>query len=179
MTTIARRSPNSLGEILDWFDTTFPLRTDLAPAVRVEDYTEDGGYVLRAEIPGIDPDRDVSVLVHDGLLTIRGERREEQRDRQHHEFHYGAFSRTVTLPRGAQADQITANYTDGVLEVRVPSGQHDSSGITVPVQRGAAAPAPAAASPATESAADAEPLATSSSSGPDDRKDAGDARPTR
>ena len=43
MTTIARRSPDSLGEIVDWFDTTFPLRADLAPAVRVEDYA-DGGY---------------------------------------------------------------------------------------------------------------------------------------
>ena len=44
MTPIARRSPDSLGEIVDWFDTTLPLRADLAPAVRVEDYTADGGY---------------------------------------------------------------------------------------------------------------------------------------
>lgn len=48
MTTIARPTPTSLGEILDWFDTPFPLRGELAPTVRVEDYMEDGGYVLRA-----------------------------------------------------------------------------------------------------------------------------------
>jgi HSP20 family molecular chaperone IbpA len=178
MTTIARRTPTSLGEILDWFDTPFALRTDLTPAVRVEDYTEDGGYVLRAEIPGVDPDQDVSVLIHDGMLTIRGERREEQRDRQHHEFHYGAFSRTVSLPPDAQADQVTATYTDGVLEVRVPSGHREASSITVPVQRGGAAPPPETATATNEATTD-QPTSSTGSSGHDDTTEARDARPTR
>jgi HSP20 family molecular chaperone IbpA len=88
--------------------------------VRVEDYVEDDTYVLRAELPGVDPERDVSVTMHGETLTIDGERREETRTKQRREFYYGAFRRTLTLPSGTNAEDIEAAYTDGVLEVRVP-----------------------------------------------------------
>ncbi|HEU0042734.1 MAG TPA: Hsp20/alpha crystallin family protein, partial [Jiangellaceae bacterium] len=76
--------------------------------------------VLRAELPGIDPARDVEIEIGDGRLTISGERREEHKEKTRREFHYGSFSRTVSLPAGAHEEDVTASYTDGVLEVRVP-----------------------------------------------------------
>lgn len=129
---------NPFAEMLDWLDSGAPfgLRSlGLTPYVRVEDFVEEGTYVLRAEMPGIDPDKDVTVSVEDDILTIRGERREEEKDKQHREFHYGSFTRSITLPKGVDANEITATYTDGVLEVRVPKAGEESSALTVPVRR--------------------------------------------
>ncbi len=129
---------NPFAEMLDWLDSgaTFGLRSfGLSPYVRVEDFVEDGTYVLRAEMPGIDPDKDVTVSVEDDVLTIRGERREEEKDKHHREFHYGSFTRSITLPKGVDAAEITATYTDGVLEVRVPKAVDASAAVTVPVRR--------------------------------------------
>jgi HSP20 family molecular chaperone IbpA len=103
--------------------------------VRVEDYIDNGTYVLRAEMPGIDPDKDVEVNIAGDLLTIRGERREEREEKNRRELHYGQFSRTVTLPRSARTSEVTADYKDGVLEVRVPMGEEEPAVQTIPVQR--------------------------------------------
>lgn len=121
MTTLATRTRWTPFESL--FPWWHPEQSDvpgLEPTLRVEDYIEDGTYVLRAEMPGIDPDKDVDITVEGDLLTIRGERREETKDKNHREFHYGAFSRTVTLPRGARAEEIEATYENGVVTVTVP-----------------------------------------------------------
>jgi HSP20 family protein len=142
MTTVSRRSSSPIAEMLDWIDqgTPFGFRgLGLTPYVRVEDYMEGGTYVLRAEMPGIDPDKDVELTIDDNILTIRGERREESKDKNRHEFHYGAFSRSLPLPRDVKPDQVTATYTDGVLEVRVPAATEGHEPIAVPVQRAASA----------------------------------------
>jgi HSP20 family protein len=107
----------------------------LAPYVRVEDYVEEGDYVLRAEMPGIDPDKDVDLQIEGDVLTIRGERREEEKDKYHHEFHYGSFTRSVPLPHGVKPEEISAKYADGVLEVRVPVGREAQEPRRIPVQR--------------------------------------------
>lgn len=123
MTTMTRRSSNPLSEMLTWLDTEAPVGLPglgLLALVRMEDYVDDGTYVLRAELPGIDPDDDLDISVDGDVLTLSGERHEEQRDRNRHEMHYGSFSRSVRLPRHARAEDIAATYTAGVLEVRVP-----------------------------------------------------------
>ena len=123
MSTVARRSASPVSEILDWFESSTPFRMrgfGLLPFVRVEDFVEEDTYVLRAELPGIDPDRDIDLELNADSLTIRGQRQEEERDRTHHEFHYGSFSRTVPLPRGVKPEDVKASYADGVLEVRIP-----------------------------------------------------------
>ncbi|HSP59833.1 MAG TPA: Hsp20/alpha crystallin family protein [Ornithinimicrobium sp.] len=138
MTRELTRTTNPLTEMLDWLDLGGPRGrrgVGLAPYVRVEDYVEDGSYVLRAEVPGLDPDEDVSVTVQGDLLTISGERREETKERHHQEFHYGSFRRTVSLPPGADPEAVEASYTDGVLEVRVPMGSEETGARTVPVTR--------------------------------------------
>jgi len=83
---------------------------------------EDGDIVVRTELPGVKPD-DVDVTLHNGVLTIAGERKaEEQREGTGYyvrERRYGSFRRSMTLPQGVDESSISARYDDGVLEVRV------------------------------------------------------------
>jgi len=110
--------------------------------IKVEQFTEDGTFVLRAEMPGIDPDKDVEITVEGDLLHIRAERREEEetteRDFHRRELRYGSFARTVPLPEGVDDAGITAAYTDGILEVRAPLPPEPTEGEArrVPVGRG-------------------------------------------
>jgi HSP20 family protein len=114
--------------------------TDATP-MKVEEYVEDGTYVIRAELPGIDPDTDVDITVADGILHLeasREERSEEDRPEGYRtEFRYGSLKRSMRLPEGATADDITATYGDGILEVRVPAPKEvDKPAAKVPVTRG-------------------------------------------
>jgi HSP20 family protein len=91
--------------------------------IRIEQAMQDDTLVVRAEMPGVDPEHDVDVTVDRGYLTIRAERRDERPDKDdgafRTEFRYGSFVRTLRLPEGAKTDDITASYANGVLEVRV------------------------------------------------------------
>ena len=138
MTTSTRRHSNPVAEVLSWFDldAPFALRTDGTPLVRIEDYVEDGTYVLRAEVPGLDPEQDLEVTVTADTVRIHGERRDEKQDKRHHETHYGEFIRSVRLPDGSRTDDVDATYTDGFLEVRVPVATGRGT-RTVPIVRNA------------------------------------------
>lgn len=138
MTSIVQRSSNPLSEVLDWFESGAPFSLrgmGLAPYLHVEDYMEDDTFVVRAELPGIDPDKDVTVTIDGDLLNIRGERREEKKEKNRSELHYGSFTRTIRLPHDVLADDVTATYTDGVLEVRVPAGTPEHAATMIPVKR--------------------------------------------
>jgi HSP20 family molecular chaperone IbpA len=121
----AQNRPRSfLPELSELFEG-FPSWATLRPAfgshiIRVEDETKDGSYELRAEIPGIDPAKDVNITVRDGLLTIKAERTEKKESNGRSEFSYGSFARSITLPHGADEDKITARYDKGILTVAVP-----------------------------------------------------------
>jgi HSP20 family protein len=82
-----------------------------------------GAFVLRADLPGLDRE-DVSIEVKDNVLTVAGERRDEhEEDRKGYyrvERAYGAFSRSLTLPHGVDAESVSARFDKGVLEVRIP-----------------------------------------------------------
>ena len=91
--------------------------------IRPEDEIADGHDVVRAEIPGIDPAKDVDITVRDGRLTIKAERSEKTESHGRSEFSYGSFVRSVTLPRGADEDNITASYDRGILTVSVSGSQ--------------------------------------------------------
>ncbi len=138
MAGVARRASSPMADMLEWLESNTPLsRTGVGPTpyVRVEDYIEDDDYVLRAEVPGIDPEQDLEVTVDNDMLTISGERREESKEKNRRELHYGSFRRTVQLPSGARADEITASYTDGVLEVRVPTARDEAPSVKIPINR--------------------------------------------
>ena len=106
-----------------WSDlwTGFPSLAGLRPdhMIRLEDEMQDGHYVLRAELPGIDPDKDVDITVSNGQLTIKAERSEKKETNGRSEFSYGSFTRSVTLPAGANEDDIKATYDKGILTVDV------------------------------------------------------------
>ncbi len=81
---------------------------------------KDDSYEVRAELPGIDPSKDVDVTVRDGVLTIKAERTEKKESTGRSEFSYGSFVRSVSLPPGADEDAIKATYDNGILTVSVP-----------------------------------------------------------
>jgi HSP20 family protein len=118
MTTLTRRDPRRALDLFDWLEGPWSLfRPVGAHPVRVEDYVQDGRYVVRAELPGLDPETDLEVTVSHGTLTIRAERHEESRSRLHSEFRYGSFTRSLPLPAGADDDSFEAVYDNGILEV--------------------------------------------------------------
>lgn len=117
-----RRSP--WPEVSEFF-AGFPSWADLRPMfgkhlIKVEEDIKDGKYELQAEIPGVDPAKDVEITVRDGMLTIKAERSEKKESGGRSEFSYGSFTRTVSLPSGADEDAIKASYDKGILSVSVP-----------------------------------------------------------
>jgi HSP20 family protein len=92
--------------------------------INVDQFRENGTLVIRAELPGIDPDKDVALTVSDGVLTIAAEWHADH-EVEHdgcvrRELRQGSFTRTLTLPASVGEADIEAYYDDGVLEVRVP-----------------------------------------------------------
>jgi HSP20 family protein len=80
-------------------------------------------FVLKADLPGMD-EGDVNIEIENDVLTVSGERKTAHEEK--HEGYYrleratGAFSRSLTLPEGIDAERVTATFHNGVLEVRVP-----------------------------------------------------------
>lgn len=108
--------------------------------LRVEEFHDDGDLVVRAELPGIDPDKDVEITTEGGVATIRAhrEQKSETKNKEGYrsEFRYGEFSREITLPQGTKSEDVKATYSDGILEVRVPCPTEESpSPVKVPIAR--------------------------------------------
>ncbi len=114
--------------IQDVFDDFFSFNpTDLmesgwAPRIDVEE--KEGAVHVKAEVPGI-TENDLNVTISDNVLTIAGEKKEEKTEEQKghcvvSERFFGSFSRKVVLPEGIKADEIKAEYKNGVLSIDVP-----------------------------------------------------------
>jgi HSP20 family protein len=119
--TLFDRMDRLFGELV----RTMPVQTPLVDdVIRVDEYQEGNTLAVRAELPGIDPERDVDIAVSDGMLRINAQRRLEEstEDRGYlrHELRYGSFTRALPLPEGVSGDNITAAYRDGILEIRIP-----------------------------------------------------------
>ena len=121
MSTLLHRDPKTIfPDLVDWFEEPFlTLRPYLGQPIKVEEYVEDDHYLIRAELAGIDPEKDVEVTVGSGYLTIRAERSDKIERKHRSEFRYGSFSRTLTLPVNADEDAVTASYRDGILTISV------------------------------------------------------------
>ena len=94
-----------------------------APAVDV--YEDKENFVVKAELPGMKKE-DIDVSLHDGSLSISGERSEEKVENgevYRSERYFGRFQRTVALPASVNAAQIKAQYKDGVLTVTLPKAE--------------------------------------------------------
>jgi HSP20 family protein len=116
----------------------FPRLADAEDLIRVEEYRKDGTLVIRADLPGIDPDKDVEVAVSGGMLHIEAERRQEEKREEkgyvRREVHYGSLSRSLPLPAGVTEADITATYQGGVLEIRIPEPKEDSA-VKIPISK--------------------------------------------
>lgn len=142
MAEAQKRDANAVepASVFDRFDRMFdewmrlgPFRRlgSMGPAgkpdeyIRVDEYRHDGALVVRAEVPGIDPDKDVELTVSDGMLHIEAQRREQGKTEGkgyiRQELRYGSFARSLPLPEGITASDITASYKDGILEISIPA----------------------------------------------------------
>jgi len=107
-----------------------------APALAVDDelairnwnpsadvYEEDAQYVIKAELPGIDK-KDIHIDFENSTLVLKGERTEDKEVKEENyyrkEMAYGKFQRSFALPEGVEADNIKADYKDGVLKITIP-----------------------------------------------------------
>ena len=130
-TLVHRDGPSLVSDLMSWMGAA-ASQSDL----KVEDYIEGDRHIIRADIPGVDPDRDIHLSVEGGMLHLRGERRAEEHDRYHTEIRYGSFERLMTLPRGTKPEDITAEYADGVLTVFAPTAAAASEQQqTIPITR--------------------------------------------
>jgi HSP20 family protein len=85
--------------------------------------SDDGAMILRADVPGLEPD-EVKVSIEDGVLTVSGEHREETGEEKdgirRRERRFSSFSRSMTVPDGVTVDDVETTTRDGVLEVTIP-----------------------------------------------------------
>ncbi len=98
---------------------------------------------LTADLPGV-REEDIAVEVKDGTLTVAGERKDERRQDgagfHRTERRFGRFSRSLALPRGIDAESVQADFTDGVLEIRIPKPE-ERKPHRVRIGAGSSAPA--------------------------------------
>lgn len=125
--------------LMDWFDDfvpfSFSLRNEDTHPIKIEEFVKENELIVRAELPGVDPQKDIEVTVGEGVLTIKGERREEHKGAERSDFHYGSFIRSIALPTGTDDQKIHASYKDGILEVKVMLQPIDSKMRKVKVDR--------------------------------------------
>jgi HSP20 family protein len=129
--------PDIMGRPL--FEWPEPWKEMFDADLKIEEYRDGDTVVVRAELPGVDPDDGIDVAVDDHMLHLRAERRSESKTEEANgyrsEFRYGSFSRTVPLPTGAREADVTATYVDGILEIKIPVDADEASAKKVPIAR--------------------------------------------
>ena len=103
-------------------------------------FRENGTLVVRSELPGIDPETELTIDVEGNVLHIAGEKKTEREVEDEHRYlrerRFGSFRRDVLLPEGVDAEAITASYDQGILTVEVPlptETAEEIGKVTVPV----------------------------------------------
>lgn len=101
-----------LGErVADWF------------APRADAKSTNAKYEITMELPGV-TDKDIDISLHDGVLTVKGEKHSERKDEGEGYFfterEFGRFQRTFRLPADARSDGVAADFSNGVLKITVP-----------------------------------------------------------
>ena len=113
---------------------TAVLAFSSAQTFRVEELVRDNHYVIRAELPGLDPAKDIEVIVDGRTLTIHAERWQQDDEPICTEFRYGSLTRSVRLPARVDAQDITARYREGILEVSYPMPPAEQEGTRIPIE---------------------------------------------
>ena len=111
-----------VSELRDEIDRLFATPVSgWTPALDVQE--DPNGFTVSAELPGLKRE-DIELSLHDGTLSISGERKSEPKPENvevyHTERSYGRFQRTIALPVPVATDKVKAAYKDGVLTVTLP-----------------------------------------------------------
>jgi HSP20 family protein len=107
-------------DLFEWLESSRAILPALAgQPIRTEDYIENGRFVVRAELPGIDPDREARISVSMGIMTIHADRHEDRDGKRRSEFRYGSFTRHVALPVTADESDVSTSYDKGIIEVSI------------------------------------------------------------
>ena len=121
--------PERLDRVFDralrtWFEEDRLDRCVWYPAVDVSE--NESEVTIRADLPEVEA-KDLNLEIHDGQLTLKGERKSEKEEKKEHYYHverrFGSFQRTFTLPAGVDTDKVAADYEKGVLTVHVPKSE--------------------------------------------------------
>lgn len=111
-----------------------PALGDWSPTVDVNE--EKDTITVKAELPGVEQ-KDIAVSLHDGVLSIKGEKRaeKEEQDKRYHrvERSYGAFYRAIQLQSAVDAGKVAATFKDGVVTITLPKVP-EAKGTTIPVK---------------------------------------------
>jgi len=123
-------------DLADWLESpwTGPPPFLAGQVFRLEETIRDDRYVIRAELPGLDPENDIQVTVDGRTLSICAERRQQEDGPYRSEFRYGSLTRTVRLPATVDAAEVTARYDKGVLEINIPVRAAEPEGIRIPIE---------------------------------------------
>jgi HSP20 family protein len=113
-----------MDRFLGEWPSTEPSKGEWMPSLDVSE-TKDN-IVVKAEVPGMDA-KDIDISLANDVLTAKGEKRQEkeEKDENYHrvERSYGAFSRSIRLPKDVQSNKIKANYKNGVLRITLPKSE--------------------------------------------------------
>ena len=140
-----KKSERPIARLFDWFEPNDIMKfmEGLPPfedRIRVEEEVVGDDLVIRAELPGVDPDKDIDITIVGDVLSVSAERRKEEKtekDGQYRsEFRYGSFRRSIRMPQGVSADNVTASYRDGILEVKVPVPERKDTAAKVTISKG-------------------------------------------
>ncbi|MFI9201612.1 Hsp20/alpha crystallin family protein [Streptomyces sp. NPDC053048] len=136
--TPAPRHRSGLPELMEWLGSGFPAVPVAWGAHTIPIEVSDSGeqYILRAELPGVDPEKDIEITTEGDTLTVRAEHSESKEDKRHSEFRYGSFERTVRLPFPIPDEGLMAEYRDGILTVTVPrAAEKERAPRRIPISR--------------------------------------------
>lgn len=100
------------------------------PSIEVTD--NDREVLVTAEVPGMS-EKDVELLLDNGILTIRGEKKGQRDERGYSERWYGRFERQIPLPVSVEQDKCKADFHDGVLTVHLPKSAEAEDRKRIPI----------------------------------------------
>ena len=141
---VSNRFDSPFGHFFDDFDRFFResfgqfglqrIRdtSGLSPSVNVSETKKE--IKVEAELPGMD-EKEINVSIDNGYLTLRGQKKHENRDEKAHrmECSYGFFERTLPLPEYANPEEAKARYKKGVLTIYIPKDPKKETGRAVPI----------------------------------------------
>ncbi|MBI2963141.1 MAG: Hsp20/alpha crystallin family protein [Deltaproteobacteria bacterium] len=115
----------SIDDLFGHFMGKMPFEgTAFAGGPPLESLLKNGNLVVRVDLPGVDP-KEIDISVAGDQLTVKGERKHKEEAKEgeytRREIAYGSFERSMTLPKGVDADKIKASFDKGVLEITMPA----------------------------------------------------------